>query len=932
MTETLLSVPSRNQRCFCGSGSKYKHCHGNGTFRGQNLGEKFQRAGIVPSGIVPSGIVPSGLQNLLGGNPTIVGRSNEAKEVLHVGNTFQGMDIPSEKERNEIYNHQRDVQSWYTRYLADIGYCRVCKHVGYEKRCPGKEKGFPCGALMIKGVSLSVSTEPAQKHILRPGDAVGQRMVGAWRNRAFQSGFLYESNVKDFCHVLMVMQVTGKSITGLGDMQSGKTTTLISFQQLGPAIYTLTRGMQKRGEAITPLAYWPIISTPNSCSLEDESVYANNNFLALYGMMIWSDSKTSGVNTDLDHNTSTLLGYDEYVLARNRGDACVTLDLKNKIMRRSVQEMDKLHTLLQERVLDNLDAGGTPRNCSFRSEFLLFLDEGDQGATDDEKKQIKSLQARLMDKHLRYPGSDGTRSLHEICHDPTKYSRVILVSASPWTSITQSITQDLNCELVNLTLGEGYCGFNKFNCEMIDSSQKKVTPPIIGDFDNIPGAGKVMGRNGYKVNAFTLLDPNAYGNPSKLLDLQNREKDSHISRMKPNEYDKWFIETLAKTINTLAKSGTVVIRLRNNNSDTDSIVEALKKLRLDSHIASGSWMGKEKGTAIEFIHKLQKEGNGNKTAVVFVTGRGRRGDPFGNVRNFIEFAKESMALASMQQGLLGRACGYNKIIDGIPPTVWFNIVEANEIRTFYANNANPACSRKKPHSTCDLVGPSPRHLGTTVGVGWGLHDKVDVYMERFNAMLPRILKNELRDNNAVLRYSTAEIRASGIDVKTRKKETYFPVFDGNIADYLQESQIAKQLMPTDRITLCPSTDYRFHTEFPSYCDVSFDWAKEVTDFHYNVHSLGKYQSERREKGGYRRKSNFDKDGSKNYKVVVFRVVRVIRGTNHIVTGAMGFRPENEWRLFKVVLLCEEPTITKNPMMVKPTRAWTGREPWLNRRG
>lgn len=475
------------------------------------------------------------------------------------------------------------------------------------------------------GLGVRLDIEGAVAAVRR---GTGVTRVMRFCERVDDSGVLHDSQM------MTALDCVGELLTSprnnglvLGAMQSGKTTTSLALQFAGPIVYLLT------GRCL-----YPIYLITSQTSQEDQTKIEITRFLDFYGEL--------AVVVDEEHRCSlidyvrqfsvdpvfafapTINMYREHVLKHALPDTMMGPRLDDFIQRRVPGESIR-------RVADLCRRANTRGFAP-----LLIIDEPQYGASDRFVKVDDQIERRPCVMLQIFQKID--EALGEDAPD-----RVFIgLSATPYE------LHDINSVWkIKQYLTSSYTGFNYFGGEVIDADAD-VSPPTTISFGDL---GEEIG-----LPFFGSVDLRAY-------DAQPRAFERFARRIgyggTQNEYRQEVERTLCDAILRLARTNPaspkgICIRLFNNNARSRRLIE---RLCIPNHeVELIEYFGPEhKGQSVK--RAIRQRSRQDLPFLIVVTSRARMGDAFPDeVEWFLEFSKKAANLNALLQGLLGRACGYNK--------------------------------------------------------------------------------------------------------------------------------------------------------------------------------------------------------------------------------------------------------------------------------
>lgn len=170
----------------------------------------------------------------------------------------------------------------------------------------------------------------------------------------------------------------------------------------------------------------------------------------------------------------------------------------------------------------------------------------------------------------------------------------------------------------------------------------------------------------HKINTETFNYPTYYFNKQTF--LRNVHKlSANLSTLKHEQYRSVFENQIVNLCKLMFKEGKkgICIRITNDNAQTEQFYENISG-KLPANCQVLQYYGEQSRTIKESIKQLDE----TKPYIVLLTMRGRMSDDFpASTQCFIELTCANANLTTITQSLAGRATGYNKAIDNIPPFV-----------------------------------------------------------------------------------------------------------------------------------------------------------------------------------------------------------------------------------------------------------------------
>lgn len=455
------------------------------------------------------------------------------------------------------------------------------------------------------------------------------RKVSTFLDRADDSGVLHDVQLMTALDcVAEILTNPGRNGLVLGAMQSGKTTTSLALQFAGPMVYLLT------GRAL-----YPVYLITSHTSQEDQTKIELKKFLDFYGeieVVVDDEHRcslieyTENLGLDLIFEVSpTIETYRHSVLKNALPDTYMGPTLEDFVQRR-------VHGRGVERVAElcrrAADQGFSP---------LLIIDEPQYGASDRPISDgAGGVEWRSCVLNRIFEAIEG-----ELCEDAIDHVFIGL-SATPYELVgVDAIWQ------IKQYLTSNYVGFNYFCGEVIDGSADITPPRTLSFSEHAQQCG---------IGFFSMIDLSAYGGSRATFDRFCRRTDYGGDQAR---YRARVEDALRAAIYDMAGSGEgepvgICVRLFNDNRRSHAL---LSRLGLNpDRVEVIEWFGSEfRGQSIK--RAIENRTRKDLPFLVAVTNRARMGDAFpASVRWFVDFSRQASTLNALLQGLLGRACGYNK--------------------------------------------------------------------------------------------------------------------------------------------------------------------------------------------------------------------------------------------------------------------------------
>jgi hypothetical protein len=857
---------------------------------------------------------PLMLKNLRA-NPSLSG--GECGKITRVGLGQNSSSIAdcSRKERQELLDHLTRVEDQFNRYFV--------------------EAGIPLTVSTAK-IKNSIESDESEQHDYE--ETFKKSSMSSFDGPK-GPGFLYENNIRNIVKTIgFVVMQAGKSIHAIGGAQAGKTNFEAGWQLIGPAVFVWTNASAILDSRITEsLIYYPILLGPPARSLEAQTRLAMENMFQMYkGLEFLSTEVPTDVpfpkqdgggfirKDEFFHRYSRITWKIYETMILKRSTAGTRLELPDKFERRSTKKkMMALRDRLQ-RVLDR-------RDFHSRFEVLLIVDEFHHGATDDIEHDNISLMSKFMKEKLIHNGVE--RSIASIMADPDVLSRAILASATGWPAECSVLKK--SSEEMRLPLGDNYHGYNAFNGRVIDGSKRCTRPRVQGFSELAEQAG---------VPFFKYFSPKAFGSHEKFLQARNgMDDDSTIPASHP-AYKIKAIKAFADTVRWMVfgKKGFVshvCVRLLGNNYLTESIASQVAPLLEKEGISVVTWTGKKNGTVRDLIAEEGKKSN--KPLLIFVTGRARMGDDFpAEVRHFLDFVKEIGNLTALDQGLVGRACGYNKYLVKLPSGenlavgnyVWLNNEEADSVNKYIESSGSGvrAITGKMTHPGMRDDGLKPSDLKTSVGIGYSLGDtKITKWLDDLNMRLYASLDHgeqlDAKSRVNLFRYKEPSF-LEGVGGSYKDNIRYLPLFANfDPAKYVSNSpELCNKVMPgVSRIhvygkedvlsgAMQGEVDSEYDLDDAGFARINLRHAGKVTNMYAISDSSGvggeKHQTVLSLK---RHGHGSGKVDAYTFTELIIQMVRV-DPMGEVVPdnpdGSPNIRGGDQWKVFNVVFLCRKPSV------------------------
>ncbi|MBU6321312.1 MAG: hypothetical protein KGI78_00440 [Patescibacteria group bacterium] len=468
-------------------------------------------------------------------------------------------------------------------------------------------------------------------------DGVGIARVSSFWNSADHSGRVHDTQVRTVIdcmdHLLKKEQRWGHI---LGAMQSGKTTTSLALQWAGPITYLMT--------GRRPYPFYIISSQTNH---EAQTETELNRFLAYYENIDFQMAEGHEQAGNLDPmfvHSPSLATYREHVLRNKKDFAEAKLE---KLLHRRVAGKN-----LQRIVEITRDA------TAQGYEPLMIIDEPQFGASD----RLQVTEDGVVERKCVLEQIFG--HIEEAIGVTREDHWLIGLSATPFEfNDMQRVWQ------VRQFLSANYSGFNYFAGDSI-SPDVTITPPQtfalsgFADSVSIPFVAQISMPAYAKPESFERYALQiGYGgtHAEYRADVEKALRDMIYKLL--DQYkndDEWPIGLCVRAFNSNLKTEELIAALKLDPERIDIIKYYSNEMR---GIAVKRAVAERKRDDLPFI--------------MFVTNRARMADAFPTrVRFFMDFGKMASDLNSLLQGLLGRACGYNKKSTVVLSDANYGIVES----------------------------------------------------------------------------------------------------------------------------------------------------------------------------------------------------------------------------------------------------------------
>lgn len=611
--------------------------------------------------------------------------------------------------------------------------------------------------------SLPVRMDPTNA-IESVNKGVNLAQVASYWSRPDDTGVVHATQIKTAIECIeKLLNDSARCGHVVGAMQSGKTTTSLALQWAGPIVYLLN--------GLRPYPFYIIGSQTGH---EDQTNTELETFVAYYGNVEFKVVEGHTENADITpmfKHSPSLATYRGHVLLGALEDVLDIPKLEDLVYRRvgGNQSLKKIADLCHRAT----DQGYRP---------LMIIDEPQFGASDriqvteTEAVQRKCVLAQIFDRIEQEIG--GNRDTHWF----------IGLSATPFEMNDVEKFWEVRQHLT-----EAYSGFNFFNGRPICEGVTTIPPTTLSlsDFATqiaVPFLANVV------MSAYDLGKPGSFLRHARKLqyegdqaqyrqEVESSLRDTIYAILEKYKDDpEWPVGLCIRAFNSNAKTELLLNAI---NLDPDRI-EVIKYYGSDV-----TGMSVKRAVARRHRHDLPY--------VIFVTNRARMADAFPTqVRFFMDFALKASDLNSLLQGLLGRACGYNK-----KSTVVLSDDNAEIVDMYVATNGG-------------YVHPTSRHslpVGFRRGAPTGmlkLRDDIDdeAVREFFRQINAKVVEPNIVPGPAL-----SATRAKGPN-GVRRGPILLVAEELNLFDHLEESAVRSVVFPQfpTGFRVARRNDTVFHTQ------------------------------------------------------------------------------------------------------------------------
>ncbi|MDB4954351.1 MAG: hypothetical protein JWO36_1920 [Myxococcales bacterium] len=469
-----------------------------------------------------------------------------------------------------------------------------------------------------KTLGLAVSMDP-KRAIKAAMDGIGLGRISSFWTRQDDTGIIHETQLMTAIECVVKLHEDAKRCGHVvGAMQSGKTTTSLALQWAGPILYRLTG---RRA--------YPFYVIGNQRNHEDQTTTELDRFMTYYGHIEICVKKPVAGEDPLFARSPSLLTYREQVLRSAE----------------SVHEVPRLEDIVHRRVGGEQSVGRIVKLCQDATAQgyrpLMIIDEPQFGASDrlvpsdDGTAVRKCVLAQIFDR------------IEEALKPATQEHWFVGLSATPF-----ELNDLKRVWEVRQRLTDNYSGFNYFNEEPI-SPGVEITPPTTMSLTEFAKQINVPFLSSVSLSAYD--KPEALERHAPTVGFEGTH-DEYREQMEDALRDA--IYAVVKQHKNDDKPVGLCIRAFNDNSKMQTLMQQLK---LDpKRIEVLAYYGLDT-SGVSVKRAIARREHPELPYLVIVTNRARMADAFPTqVRFFMDLAKQSSDLNALLQGLLGRACGYNK--------------------------------------------------------------------------------------------------------------------------------------------------------------------------------------------------------------------------------------------------------------------------------
>lgn len=469
-----------------------------------------------------------------------------------------------------------------------------------------------------KKQGLRVSMDPA-KAIAVARTGVNVARISSFWTRQDDTGIIHEAQLRTAVECISLLEKEEKQCGHVvGAMQSGKTTTSLALQWAGPVLYRL-KGLRA----------YPFYVIGNQRNHEDQTNVELDRFMTYYGYIELKVRKPQAREDELFALAPSLLTYREQVL-RHLDD---------------FYEVPRLEDLVHRRVGGERSTGKIVELCrrttaeGYRP--LMIIDEPQFGASDRMVAGEDGVERKSCVLAQIFLGIQEALESKPLDH------WFVGLSATPFEMNDVSAFWE-----VRQRLSSNYSGFNYFNQREIDSNVE-IKPPqtlaltAFAERIEVPFLAKLVLAAYDKEAAYEKLA------------AQEGLAESHAEyRDKADSALRDAIYAVLKLHKNTEEPIGLCIRLFNDNSKMQDL---MARLDLDpKRIEVLEYYGNET-SGVSVKRAVAQRKHPKLPYLIIVTNRARMADAFPKqVRFFMDLAKQASNLNALLQGLLGRACGYDK--------------------------------------------------------------------------------------------------------------------------------------------------------------------------------------------------------------------------------------------------------------------------------
>lgn len=457
---------------------------------------------------------------------------------------------------------------------------------------------------------------------------VNLAQVATFWSRPDDTGVVHATQIKTAIDCIVnLLNDSARCGHVVGAMQSGKTTTSLALQWAGPIIYLL------KGQRT-----YPFYIIGNQTGHEDQTNTELEAFVAYYGHVEFKVQQGQEEHADVApmfKHSPSLATYRGHVLLGALED---------------VLDVPRLEDLVHRRVGGDQSLRKIADMCRRATDQhyrpLMIIDEPQFGASDrieinaSGDIQHKCVLAQIFDRIEQELGAGSSRSSHWF----------IGLSATPFEMNDVEKFWE-----VRQYLTESYSGFNFFNGRPI-SPDVAIAPPITMSLSRFSESIGIPFLANVVMSAYDIGKPTAFARHARRLRYEG-DHATYRGEVEVALRDAIYA-LLEKDKHDPERPIGLCIRAFNSNAKTDALLQGLS---LNPNLIEVIKYYGSDVTGMSVKRAIARRQRRNIPYVIFVTNRARMADAFPTqVRFFMDFALKASDLNALLQGLLGRACGYNK--------------------------------------------------------------------------------------------------------------------------------------------------------------------------------------------------------------------------------------------------------------------------------